>query len=233
MALVTGPVPLIATTAAELKYPSDAPQTYIVIDNVSPFLVRVGLGGTTHWLPPYTSNVWAAPGNHQPVSLFPVAVPGFTDESVALVVPAAATATWYGPGEGVPGGVYPAALTGPAVEAGLASAGVAGSSAMLFSQAHTIANGAEFSLAPLAAGTLYRVWNWGASSYASAPAADTVAVAHAPKFTTPLSTIPLDTISPASPASSRISGLIVTEFTVQNLLGVSATFYVLHSVLVA
>lgn len=150
----TGPFTVAAGTTTELQYPQgSSAQAAVVIDNLSPFALQVNVATSIFWLPPFQENVYLLPTNRSPVKVAAFSVPG-TPPGITL---AGVLATWYAPGDPLPGGTWPMALTGAAIEASIASAGIAGAEVLTLAEPCTAGTFITFALAP---GT-YRLWNWG------------------------------------------------------------------------
>lgn len=223
----TGPFTVVAGGSTELQYPQgSSPQAAVVIDNLSPFALQVSIATGVFWLPPFQENVYLLPQNRSPVRVAAFTVPG-TPPGISI---AGVLATWYAPGDPLPGGTWPMALTGAAIEASLATAGLAGVD--LVTVTGTVASlGADTPAFPDSISA--RLWNWG-FALTDGETAPTDGFLQLGVFGTGAG-IADDTVGLGEGASNRLAGLAFNTqsggaaMTVSNLTDQEVTFFISYS----
>lgn len=154
--ITQGPTTLRVGTVLPLNDPganSNNPATAVQIQNGSPFIVSINIGGSIFTIQSFTAQTVPTAGGGQQMTLDPVASGGSSQSSSAnsLVV------VWLLAGENAP--MVDGPLTAAAVASGLANAGIAGAG-KLISASVTVPAGNGDPFLTIANGT-YQVWNVG------------------------------------------------------------------------
>jgi hypothetical protein len=106
-----GPYPLTLGVTAAAPPPTSGPWGWVVLSNLSPYLLQVTAGTTQAWLSPWTESIFDASSVQTPVTMVPSLPAG-----AALLGSAQVEATWYDPTQ-KPLGVWPMSLTADALSA--------------------------------------------------------------------------------------------------------------------
>jgi hypothetical protein len=110
----TGPVALTSGQTSQVPFPASGVYTTVVVSNLSPFLLRLQLGGNDYWHLPWTAAKYPIVGTQAPILMEAQQVSGtFPAGSTQSV-----TATWYNQGEDV-AGVFPISLVSNALAASI------------------------------------------------------------------------------------------------------------------
>jgi hypothetical protein len=214
----TGPFALALGQTTTLAYPQDSlPTAAVVIDNLSPFALKIQIGPRIVWLPPFQENVYRLPENRTSVTATPYLVPG----APPITSAAGVLATWYGPDDGLPGGTWPMALTGPALLDGLYAGSPAGELAGV-QVLNTLAVPGYNSLITVGSGTeAIRLWAWSINfDLLTPPVSGTADLDAFVAGSTP-GPVAVDSVSPQSPGSSRVAGLLCSADAPNDVLGVT------------
>lgn len=117
MSQATGPFPVVAGAAVNLKPPADVVYDKVVLTNLSPLLLQIQAAGEQRWLAPWTEAIFEIGRTQAPVVAIPTALIGATMPSGAG---SQIQTTWYQPGE-QPAGVWPISLAANALAATITS----------------------------------------------------------------------------------------------------------------
>lgn len=157
--MYTSPPQTIAPgTPVALDTPSNEPYAWVVVSNLSPYLLSVQAGVTgTSWLEPFTAMLYPTGSSHAPVTVQAQKV------AQSVGIPAGGSqvqATWYTAGE-EPVGTWPVSLTSQAIVESIASAGIAGASSLSTQVLPGATHGAATDFHTVFVPGTYRLWGWG------------------------------------------------------------------------
>lgn len=190
--ITQGPTTLTIGLVLPLNDPganSNNPATAVQIQNGSPFIVNVNVGGAVFTIQSFTAQTVPTAGGGQQMTLDPVASGGSSQSSAAnsLVV------VWLLAGEHAP--MVDGPLTAAAVASGLANAGIAGAGTLISATVTVPAgNGNPFTIAN---GT-YQVWNVGWMVQVTPPTTGSLVFESSGAF---------DAVTPEEGASNRMAGM--------------------------